>query len=423
MFTTFQEIEDFFYSRKSFGIKPGLDRIYRLLALLNHPEKNVSAIHVAGTNGKGSTVQFIKDALQANGYIVGVFTSPSLTGLTGYTMINDSEISEPLFIDLCNDLYPHVMQLDQENNPPTEFEIITALSFLYFSERVDITLIEAGMGGREDTTNCFQPILSIITNVAKDHTAFLGNSISEIAYQKAGIIKAGAPVVVGHLEADAFAVIKAEAKKQYTSLYQLGEDFSYSRKQAQGMVWSSRERKLQTNLQMYGDYQFQNAAIALMALEKIADAGYQISFTKTADAISRTQLAGRFEIVNKEPLIILDGAHNPAGVDAFVKTVNEQYPEDEKQLLVAVFKDKELDAMLEQLSTSFRSITLTSFQHPRAARAEDLYRLTPASQKHIANNWKQEVNQILKAKDASIWFISGSLNFISLVREYIFSTK
>ncbi|MEK3908823.1 bifunctional folylpolyglutamate synthase/dihydrofolate synthase [Oceanobacillus sp. FSL W7-1309] len=421
MFTTFPEIEDFFNSRKAFGIKPGIDRIHRLLALLDHPEKSAPAIHVAGTNGKGSTIQFIKNALQANGYKVGVFTSPSLTGLTGHMKLNDSEITEQLFVDLCNELYPHVIQLDQENDPPTEFEMITALAFLYFSERVDIALIEAGMGGREDTTNCFQPILSIITNVAKDHTAFLGNSISEIAYQKAGIIKTGAPVVVGHLETEAFTVIKAEAEKHYTPVYQLGKDVIYNHNQGQSMTWYSKERTVHLKLLMYGDYQFQNAALALMALEKLNDAGYQISFSKASPAIEQTRLAGRFEIVNKNPLIILDGAHNPAGVAAFIKTVNEHFAEKDKQLLVAVFKDKELDAMLEQLSTSFTSITLTTFQHPRAAKAVDLYRLAPAKQKRIAADWKQEVNQILQGKGNGVWFITGSLNFISLVREYIFS--
>ena len=301
------------------------------------------------------------------------------------------------------------------------FEMITALAFLYFSERVDIALIEAGMGGREDTTNCFQPILSIITNVAKDHTAFLGNSISEIAYQKAGIIKTGAPVVVGHLETEAFTVIKAEAEKHYTPVYQLGKDVIYNHNQGQSMTWYSKERTVHLKLLMYGDYQFQNAALALMALEKLNDAGYQISFSKASPAIEQTRLAGRFEIVNKNPLIILDGAHNPAGVAAFIKTVNEHFAEKDKQLLVAVFKDKELDAMLEQLSTSFTSITLTTFQHPRAAKAVDLYRLAPAKQKRIADDWKQEVNQILQGKGNGVWFITGSLNFISLVREYIFS--
>lgn len=423
MFTTFQEIEAFFNSRKAFGIKPGLDRIHRLLALLNHPEKSVPAIHVAGTNGKGSTIQFIKNALQANDVKVGVFTSPSLTGLTGHLLIDDSEISEPTFIDLCNELYPHVLQLDQEHNPPTEFEIITAIGFLYFSQGVDIALIEAGMGGREDTTNCFHPFLSIITNVAKDHTAFLGDSISEIAYQKAGIIKVNSPVIVGDLEAEALAVIIAEAKKCNAPVYQLGENFSYNRNKDRSMTWFNNGRTVKTNLQMYGEYQFQNASIALMALEKLVDAGYQISFTKAALAIGQTKLAGRFEIVNKDPLVILDGAHNPAGVAAFIKTVNEHFTADEKHVLVAVFKDKELDAMLEQLGASFTSITLTSFQHPRAANAEDLYQLTSTSEKHIATDWKEEVNQILQGKGSGVRFITGSLNFISLVREYILSRK
>lgn len=177
MFTNFQEIESFFNSRKSLGIKPGLDRIKKLLQLLDNPQDRIQAIHIAGTNGKGSTVHFIKDALQANGYHVGIFTSPSFSGLTGHMFIDNSAIPETKFVKLCNEIYPFIVQLDNENKSPTEFEIITALAFVYFSAHVDIVLVEAGMGGREDTTNCFQPLISIITNVARDHTAFLGNSL------------------------------------------------------------------------------------------------------------------------------------------------------------------------------------------------------------------------------------------------------
>ncbi|WP_249870967.1 bifunctional folylpolyglutamate synthase/dihydrofolate synthase [Oceanobacillus saliphilus] len=418
MFTTFQEVEAFFDSRKSLGIKPGLDRIHKLLHLIDNPQRKIQAVHVAGTNGKGSTVQYIKNALQANGYKVGVFTSPSLTGLTGHLYLGDKEISKEAFLILCNEIYPAVKQMDEQNVAPTEFEIITAIGFLFFSRSGDIALIETGMGGREDTTNCFQPLLSIITNVAKDHTGFLGNTIAEIAYQKAGIIKSGAPVILGEVEMDALSIIDKEAASRKTAIYRYGIDFSYRKDEKGKMIWKSNQNRAETVLHMYGAHQMQNASIAFMALEKLSDAGYTLSSDIVEEAIGNTTFAGRFEIVNKEPVIILDGAHNPAGIDAFIKTADEIYPDEERHIMFAAFKDKDLDKMLEQIGNRFMTITLTSFDHPRAAQAAELERLHTAENRKVTIDWKDAVDEMLQTK-SGIYFITGSLNFISLVRAYI----
>ncbi|WP_087971810.1 bifunctional folylpolyglutamate synthase/dihydrofolate synthase [Oceanobacillus rekensis] len=417
MFTTFQEVERFFDSRKSLGIKPGLERVNRLLALLDHPQKKMKAIHIAGTNGKGSTVEYMNKALQVNGYQVGIFTSPSLSGLTGHIYLNDREISKEEFLNLCNTIYPKIKQMDKENLAPTEFEIITVLGFLYFSTYGDITLIEAGMGGREDTTNCFQPIISIITNIAKDHTKFLGDTIAEIAYQKAGIIKKNAPVITGTLETDALAVIKKEVTKKETAMYRLGEDFFYQRGAWQQLTWKSNQRQLETRLAMFGEHQAKNASVAYMALEKLSETGLSISFAKAADAIASTQLAGRFEIVSRDPVIVLDGSHNPAGIAAFLSTVEENFPNSDKHILFAAFKDKDLKAMLKQLDNKFESITLTSFCHPRAASAEQLFSLTQAKNKQMNSDWEQAVKEMID-KQSGYYFITGSLHFISNVRKY-----
>lgn len=417
MFTTFYEVERFFDSRKSFGIKPGLDRVNRLLSLLDHPQKKIKAIHIVGTNGKGSTVNFINKALQANGYQVGIFTSPSLTGLAGHIYLNDTEISKEEFLNLCNVIHPKIKQMDKENLAPTEFEIITALGFLYFSTHGNIALIEAGMGGREDTTNCFQPIISIITNIAKDHTKFLGDTIAEIAYQKAGIIKNNAPVITGMLETDALAVIKEEVCKKETDIFRLEEDFFYKRGTGQELIWTSNQRRIETRLAMQGEHQARNASIAFMALEKLSEIGYSISFVTAENAIANTQLAGRFELVSKDPVILLDGAHNPAGMAAFLATVQENFPNSNKHILFAAFEDKDLETMLKQLDNKFESITLTSFHHPRAASAEKLFGLTQAENKQLNCNWKLAIDEI-KTKQSGYYFITGSLNFISIVRNY-----
>ncbi|MGJ9457105.1 bifunctional folylpolyglutamate synthase/dihydrofolate synthase [Oceanobacillus sp. CF4.6] len=422
MFTTFQEVESFFDTRKSLGIRPGLDRIQRLLGLLGDPQKEIQAIHVAGTNGKGSTVQYIKNALHTNGYQVGVFISPSITGLTGHIYLNDTEIGDEEFLHLCNEIYPCIKQMDNENLAPTEFEIITALGFLYFSNNGDIALIEAGMGGRADTTNCFQPIISIITNIAKDHTRFLGETIAEIAYQKAGIIKSNAPVITGELDREAKSVIELEANKRKTEVYKLGEDFFYRREKHQQFIWKGTQIQIETRLKMVGEHQAKNASIALMALELLSDKGYSISFSKAGDAIAATRLAGRFEVVSKEPIIILDGAHNPDGMAAFLSTVEENFPHTNKHILFAAFKDKDLELMLKQLENKFASLTLTSFPHPRAAQTEQLFTSSSDVNKRIHDNWIEAIDEIIK-KQSGYYFITGSLNFISLVRTYILTNK
>src|SRR5699024_5704352 len=189
MFINFQDIEEFMNSRRKFGIKPGLKRMNYLLDRLHHPERYFKSIHVAGTNGKGSTIQFMKKALMANGHRVGVFTSPSLSGLTGHIWCNGQKIETREWVSLMNDIYPIITELDKKGIHLTSFEIITAIVFVYFSKHVHIALIETGMGGRFDTTNCLDPIVTIITNVTRDHTRFLGKSLADIAYHKAGIIK------------------------------------------------------------------------------------------------------------------------------------------------------------------------------------------------------------------------------------------
>lgn len=423
MFESYSQAQAFFERRKSLGIKPGLERIYSLLDLLDNPQKKIRAIHIAGTNGKGSTVQFIKNALQANGFQTGVFSSPSLAGLTGHIGINDTFISEETFIELCNEIYPAIRQLDNENMSPTEFEIITALAFLFFSKTADIAIIETGMGGREDTTNCFIPILSIITNVAKDHTQFLGESLKEIAYHKAGIIKKDAPVILGEMELEALEVMEIEIHDKKTNSYQLGNDFTYNLEgkdaETQQFSWRKDNESHMLSIQMLGEHQVKNTSIAFMALELLSRRGFKLNKNKSIEAIKSASVPGRFEIIQHNPVIVLDGAHNPAGIDTFLQTVTDNYNKKNNHLIFSAFKDKDLETMLKKLSGNFASITATTFQHPRAASAEELYRLTGSENKRIASDFKTALKQI-NSRDCN-YFIAGSLNFITQVREYLLS--
>lgn len=426
MFNKFQEVETFFINRSKFGIKPGLDRMHYLLEKSGHPEKSIQAIHIAGTNGKGSTVQFIKNALQENNYRVGVFTSPSFNGLLGHFFINDQMITESAFIDVLNQIYPAIMHLDAQDMAPTEFEIITAMAFVYFENNIDLAVIEAGMGGRQDTTNCFMPILSIITNVAKDHTAFLGETISEIAYHKAGIIKQDKPVITAETNPEALTIMEKEASQLKTEITKLGVDFNYkiaghSEPNEQIFEWTGNKQSHLVRLKMQGEHQVKNASLAVMALTLLSEKSFHLDWKLALEGIRNTAVPGRFEVVKTAPQIILDGAHNPAGIASLIETANEYYPSKQKHLLFAAFKDKDLKTMIGLLDNKFDNLTFTSFDHSRAAHADALFDLSIDDHKAVATDWQQFIEKILLDDNDpnACYFISGSLHFILQVRAYL----
>lgn len=427
MFINYDDIKTFFNERKSFGIKLGLERIEKLLDLLDNPQHNVTAIHVAGTNGKGSTINYIKDALVSNSYDVGIFTSPSMCGLTGHILHNGYAINKAEFMVLFNKVYPKICQLDEAGDHPTEFEIITCMAFLYFENRVDIALIETGMGGREDTTNCFQPIFSIITNISKDHTNFLGDSIVEIASHKSGIIKENTPVIIGGMDYQALKIVQKEVLEKKAKAYQINKDFHYTNitqiNNKQQFKWNYGEKEIELEIHMQGKHQVENSSLALTALYLLKKSGFTIQIDLAIKSMENSTVPGRFEIVSQRPTIILDGAHNVAGIESFLQTVKENYNEMDKHLIFAGFYDKEMNIMLNQLSSSFESIALTSFNHSRAAEAIELYNLTNSKLKYVINDWRDAIGKILNSKASSdVYFITGSLNFIIQVRHYIFKT-
>ncbi|WP_404453689.1 bifunctional folylpolyglutamate synthase/dihydrofolate synthase [Oceanobacillus kapialis] len=420
MFTTFEQVVTFFDKRKSLGIKPGLERIRALLEYCGEPQRKMKAIHIAGTNGKGSTSHFIKDALIANNYHTGLFTSPSVT-LNGHIWYQDRPITESEFIIALNELYPAIEKLDSQGMHPTEFEIITVVAFLYFSKHTEIAVIEAGMGGRADTTNCFEPILSIITNVAKDHTAFLGDNLKQIAYHKAGIIKEGVPVITGELAEEANFVVLKVAEGCKAPLYQLGTDFTVQmtgiKEGLQHLIWWEADMQYELQLKMKGVYQAENAALALKAFVLLKEQGFRIHMNTAIQALQNTSVPGRFEQISETPTIILDGAHNSDGIKSFIRSVEANYPNKQRRLLFGVFKDKDIAGMLEGLQSSFTSIRLTTFEHPRAASKEHLTHYTSEMESVSYQPWRESVKEMTQPD--VVYFITGSLHFIMQVRKFL----
>lgn len=411
-------IETFFIERKKFGIKPGLDRMYRLLEAFDRPEKKLRVIHVAGTNGKGSTVTLMQNILRLENYRVGVFSSPSFTGIRGHIIWNDRPIPETHFVALFEALEKTIEQLDREGNHPTPFEILTAIAFRYFVGRTDIVIIEAGMGGREDTTNVVEPLLSIITTVAMDHMQFLGNTIESIAFHKAGIIKRGHPVVIGNMSTKASDVIKEEAMKQEAALYTFGKDYTLEETDTEICIQIENER-INIDPSFTGTYHLQNFAVACMGLYLLQKDGIKFDRKTAEEAIRTFQLQGRLELISKNPAILLDSAHNMAGVEALIHAIKVKYQKKKIHCLFAGFRDKAVHEMIEFLANNCDEMTVTTFDHERAMSMEELYTLELQGV-HFLSDWHLYLDGLNKDKDSeTLYIITGSMHFIMQVRDYL----
>ncbi|HLR52835.1 MAG TPA: folylpolyglutamate synthase/dihydrofolate synthase family protein [Candidatus Avamphibacillus sp.] len=424
MFYHLEEVNRFFENRRSLGVKPGLSRMNQLLTYLDNPQKKIKAVHVAGTNGKGSTIHFLKNALIKNGHEVGLFISPSMSDVTGYIFKNNKRITEERLISILNEMFPIIQRMDESDMPPTEFEIITAIAFFYFVRHVDIALIETGMGGREDTTNCVNPLLSVITNVSLDHTTFLGSTLEKIAYHKAGIIKNNIPVILGEIQPSVLNIFEKEAELKGAPIYRLMNEYSYSNikktEEVQFFTWKDRNYSMEVSLLMNGNHQVQNSSIAIKVLTLLKEQGIEIQWKKALEAIHYTKVEGRFELMNNQPAIILDGAHNPAGIESFLKTISTTH-QNKKHLIFGVFKDKDLDYMIRKCIPYFDSITLTSFEHSRAADYEILTKYMEIDKVNLETDWKGFLTSILRDsnKNKITYFITGSLHFIANVRLFL----
>lgn len=426
MFNSMQELEEYFKNRKQFGIKPGLERVEVLLEKLGNPEKTLPIVHVAGTNGKGSTVQFIADALMAHGSCVGIFTSPSFTGITGHILKNRVPIQSDMLLTYMNEMLPYISELDDQNNHPTEFEIITVLALHYFKNNVDIAIIEAGMGGRFDTTNCVIPAISVITTIAKDHMQYLGATEEEISYHKAGIMKESRPVIIGKVSTVAKKVLMEEAMKNNCQVYRLGEHFTVKNKGG-NFVWSELgEIRHIFSLRLLGDHQRDNAALALMALHILEREQHEkLNWDIVIKTMKQTELPGRFELITKSPPIILDSAHNLAGMEAFIKTAKQYYEIAGTNVLFASFRDKQVIEMIDCLVQEEMQVVLTTFDHDRAATISELKETVSNYEKVLFyEKWEKALEGfITKGHENRPLFITGSLHFITYVRQYLLKRK
>lgn len=428
MFSNYQEALDWIHARLKLGIKPGLIRMEWMMEKLGNPEKSIKAVHIGGTNGKGSTVTFLRSILQAGGYTVGTFTSPYIEQFNERISINGTSISDEEIWRLANVIRPLADELDEtELGGPTEFEVITAMSFYYFAKMhpVDIVIYEVGLGGRLDSTNILSPLLAIITNIGLDHTHILGHTFSEIAYEKAGIIKEAIPVFTAVQQSDAATVIKEKAKLMEAPIFLLDQDFFIrshtSLPHGERFTLQSQLNKWEDlELSMMGAHQIQNASLAVMAADYLSCCSFPLGEKEIRSGLKAAYWPGRFEIISERPLVVVDGAHNDEGVSALIQELSARYHNRRIQVIFTALKDKKLDKMIASLDQVADGIHFVSFDFPRASTAADLYALSQSSNKSFSENWQDAIQEeMAKISDTDVLVITGSLYFISLAKPFL----
>ncbi|MFQ5353347.1 MAG: bifunctional folylpolyglutamate synthase/dihydrofolate synthase [Thermodesulfobacteriota bacterium] len=367
----YKETLDHLYSLTGLGIRPGLDNIKGLMKLLGNPERSLPAVHIAGTNGKGSTAAMIESVFREAGYRVGLYTSPHLTRFNERIRIGGGFITDEDLLCTASEALEARRRLKEERGlEATFFEVATAMALLYFREKkVDLAVMETGLGGRLDATNIMRPLVSIITNVEMDHCAFLGSTVGGIAAEKAGIIKKNTPVISGVAGSAGSLIMSRAAEVKSGPHLRLGHEFTCEGRSEGGFNYRGPKTSLKgLELGLCGAFQYSNAAVALAALELLAESYPNINDAAMREGLRRVRWPGRFELLCKRPPVVLDCAHNAAGARALAEALKEYFsPPLAMTLVTGVSEDKDIKGILSGLLPLARRVILTEAAMPRAA--------------------------------------------------------
>lgn len=357
------------------GSKLGLSRTEHLLSLLGNPHKKLKFVHVAGTNGKGSTSACIASILREAGYKTGLYTSPYINVFNERMQIDGEMISDGELCELCEYIKPFSDSMTDD--PPTEFELITALAMEYFyRNKCDIVVLEVGMGGELDSTNVIDsPEAAVITAIDLDHTSFLGNTVEEVASAKAGIIKEGTSVALYDCEKSVYDVFDSKCKEVGASLVTAGFDKIKNVKTSLRFIEFDFGKYKNLKLGLVGSYQPKNASVAITAIELLREKGYNISDENIYNGLKNVSWAGRFEILGENPVFVLDGAHNPHGMRATVESLCEHFRDRKITFVVGAMADKDVKGMMSMLLPLADSFIAVKPDNPRAMKAEELAKL------------------------------------------------
>src|SRR5699024_1601095 len=419
----YDETLDWIHNRGKFGIKPGVKRMVWMLEKLGNPEKKITGVHIVGTNGKGSVVSYMRGALNDNGYSVGTFTSPYIEVFNERISINGTPISNDALSEVACIVRPVSEQLTEETDlgPATEFEIITTMMFVYFGNihPVDIVLVEAGLGATHDSTNVFNPVMTVLTSIGKDHTDILGETLVEITKDKSGVIKENVPLVFSIDDTESKHVIYKVLDEKHAKGIELGRDVVLL---SNNHEFSFKYKDYDFNdiqLKMLGYHQQQNASLALAALLEMHDLKIvNLDMNKVVQGVESVTWPGRIEILQENPTIIIDGAHNTEAVDVLTKTMKENYKHRKITVLFSVVEGKPIQYMVDELEAIADEFVVTEF---------DFYRRMPID-KILESVNHQNVKQVddyikfVDEFDGDVLLCTGSLYFISYIKQH-FSNK
>ncbi len=417
---TYQESLDYLTSLGRFGIKLGLDRTKALLRELGDPQELFQGVLVAGTNGKGSVCAMVASVLQAAGYRVGLMPKPHLISYTERIQVNQRPIAEDAFASLISELQPVINKVAAELGPPTEFEILTSAALHYFARAgIDLLVCEVGLGGRLDSTNVLDLGVSVITNIALDHTQYLGSTLEAIAAEKAGILKPDSIAITG-AQPPALAVIEAAAQGQRIPLQRLGQEIELT---AIDKEWAGVQATVTTPADTYRDlripllglHQADNAALAVAAIDALRSRGWEISDGALRDGLARTRWPGRLEVLDRNPIVLVDGAHNPAGLQRSLAAVQKLAKGRQLVIVFGAMRDKDLPAMLTQLRAMDAPVIFSAIDWHRAAAPADLAAQFGAPAETAESSVEALDRARQRASSSGIVLVCGSLYLVGEV--------
>lgn len=434
----YNEVMLYISDATKFGINLGLERTKKLLALLGNPQDKIKCVHIAGTNGKGSTAAMITKILTQSGYKVGMYTSPFIEEFEERIQIDGENINKD---DLCTVItevsYVVEKLLKLGQGHPTEFEIVTCAMFLYFyNQKVDIAVIEVGLGGALDSTNVLKPcnyldnvggvILSVITSISYDHMHILGNTICEIASQKAGIIKNKIPVILYPQIKQVEDVIKTNCNKLNSRLIMVKQEsvkfISANSNFKQSIIVTTDEHSYDIELSLLGEHQMLNCAVAVSASEELRKYGFNITNSDIIKALKYIKWIGRLEVLSEKPLTIIDGAHNIDGIKSLVKSVKKYLVYNNMILIIGILADKQIDEMISQIAPMASKILVVTPNSIRAKEASDLKKAIikyNINCKAYENYEKAYEVAISYCKTDDLLLVCGSLYMIGDMRKII----
>ncbi len=356
-----------------------LDRMRTLLKKLGNPHEHFKSVHIAGTKGKGSTCAMIASMLQATGFKVGLYTSPHLNDIRERIMIDGEMISQADFARLVREVEPIVNRMKPT---PTYFDVLTAVAFKYFAEhKIDIAVVETGLGGRLDSTNVITPEVTAITSLSKDHMAQLGSTIPRIAEEKAGIFKAGIPAISVMQDPEAEAVLQRVAAKVGAPLDITGKSIEFSYRFESSRMLGPHNRVCLTTanskfehlaVPLLGEHQAINCGLALSVIDRLKSRGFAINDSKAMEGLAKTTIPGRMEILNQTPRVIVDGAHNAASIDAVMRAIGQHIPYDSMVVIFGCCADKDVTGMLERIAAGADKVIFTRVDSIRSADPAEL---------------------------------------------------